>query len=226
MIKSKIVRVKNLTYDKDINHINSAINAQFKPVELYYGTDVAIDTTLSIVDGGFYEVTIEPIAFWDIGMIREVNSSTGELLHIFDYSSTGYDGKTDCGVHKYYIKRNGTILTSAAHPNNPTSRIDLFTFSAPSGLTYGSPPNVITTNYDYLSGWIRDDRSFTLGLTGDNLKVTASHVAFSDGTVAGSRIEGFDVSSDPMPDGSFLRRRSGLSTFNVCLIVKVNRITQ
>lgn len=218
MIKSKIVRVKTLaygnTYDDD-------------PLVDDYGSVSYAQSDLPIVDGGFYEVVVDLYALWNIGGRRDIYNS-GLLVDAID--TFGSSSSLACGVHKYYLKRNGATISSAAHPDNPTSSVGLFSPGV-TATTYGSAPNVVTVPAASITGAINGSLAFTFDIDGSgNLKIITPVLVTIDVQVGGSSVSNtliFDVDGATVPNGNYCKTSNiEETTMGIYARVRLNRITQ
>jgi hypothetical protein len=213
MIKSKIVRAKTLAY-------SNVYDAE-PSVSDYYNTSFA-QTNLPIVDGGFYEVLIDLRAVWNVGGKREIYNAGSFVAAIDTFSSTG---SQDCGVHKYYIKRNGATISSVAHPDNPVIELGIF-YPGKNATTYGSAPNVVVVPGVYMEGKIKGSLVFTFDLDNNNLKIiTPAMVTIDVGSVSNTLY--FNEDGPAVGNGDYYK----ISNQSECSLIvytriRLNKVTQ
>lgn len=218
MIKANTVRVKTLAYSTTYDYEASVVD---------YSDVSYAQSGLPIVDGGFYEVIIDLRTLWGVGGWREIYNSGSPVSLIDSFSS---DGDSACGVHKYYIKRNGATISSAAHPDNPIDEVGLF-YPGKDATTYGSSPNVVSIPSVNMLGFIKSSLTFSFGLDGsNNLKIITPAMLEIDGTIGGVirfTTRYFNIDGSPVPNGDYWKiHNSGDDGYIVVYTrIRLNRIT-
>ena len=218
MMNMKTVRVKTLNYSSTYDDLPL--------ISDIYAASEAV-SNLSIVDGGFYEVVIDLYAVWNVGGIREVYKTGEGLVESID--NFGSNGVKACGVHKYYIKRNGGSIASAAHIDNPPDSVDLISSEVEATSWAGTTPNLPIPAAN-ITGLVKANLAFTFGLDSNNLKIITPAMVDVNVNVNYSPVSNhayFDESGTPDDNGYYWRVHNSAGVVIVMYTrLRLNRITQ